>query len=48
MRTAICAVYDERWEDRLWYRKQNGIAQFFYEHVYFGLNAILQQQVTEV
>jgi len=33
MSKAICAVYDERWEDRLWYRKLNGIAQFFYEHV---------------
>jgi hypothetical protein len=33
MRTTICPVYDERWEDRLWYRKQNGIAQLFYEHV---------------
>jgi len=31
MRRAICAVYVESWEDRLYYRKHNGIAQFYYE-----------------
>jgi len=33
MRRAICAVYVERWEDRLYYRKHNGITHFYYEHV---------------
>jgi hypothetical protein len=33
MRRAICAVYVERWEDRPFYRKHNGLAQFYYEHV---------------
>jgi len=33
MRRAICAVYVERWEDRLCYRKHNGIAQCCFEHV---------------
>jgi len=34
MRRAICAVYDESWEDRRCYQKHNGIAQFYYyEHV---------------
>jgi hypothetical protein len=33
MRRTICAVYNERWEDRLYYRKNNGITQFDYEHV---------------
>jgi len=33
MRRAICAVYVERWEDSLCYRKHNGIAQFYNEHV---------------
>jgi len=26
MRRTICAVYVESWEDRLYYRKHNGIA----------------------
>jgi hypothetical protein len=29
MRRAICAVYVESWEDRLYYRKHNGIVQFY-------------------
>jgi hypothetical protein len=33
MRRAICAVYIERWEDTLYYRKHNANAQFYYEHV---------------
>jgi len=33
MRRTICAVYIEIWKDRLCYRKHNGIAQFYYEHV---------------
>jgi hypothetical protein len=30
---AICAIYVERSEDRLYYRKHNGIAQCYFEHV---------------
>jgi hypothetical protein len=30
---AICAVSDERSENRLYYRKHDGIAQFYYEQV---------------
>jgi hypothetical protein len=33
MRRAVYAVYVEQKEDRLYYRKHNGIAQFYYEHV---------------
>jgi len=33
MRRTICAVYVERWEDRVYYRKQNGIAQCYFEDV---------------
>jgi hypothetical protein len=33
VRRATCAVYFERWEDRLYYRKYNRIAQFYYELV---------------
>jgi len=33
MRRAICAVYVERWDNRLYYRKHNGIAQRYFEHV---------------
>jgi len=33
MRRAICAVSVERLQDRLYYRKHNGIAHFYYEHV---------------
>jgi len=33
MRRAICAVHVARWEDRLHYRKHNGITQLYYEHV---------------
>jgi len=33
MRRAICAVYFERWKDRMYYRKNDGIAQFYNEHV---------------
>jgi hypothetical protein len=33
MRRAIYAVYVERSEDRLYYRKHDGIAQSYYEHV---------------
>jgi hypothetical protein len=33
MRRAVCAVYVEHWEERQYYRKPNGIAQFYYEHV---------------
>jgi hypothetical protein len=33
MRRVICAVYVERWQDSLYYRKYNGITQFYYEHV---------------
>jgi len=29
MSRLICAVYFERWEDRLYYRKHNGITQFY-------------------
>jgi hypothetical protein len=29
MRSAICAVYVERIEDGLYYRKHNGITQFY-------------------
>jgi len=29
MRRAICAEYVERWQDRPYYRKNNGIAQFY-------------------
>jgi len=29
MRRAICAVLVESWENRLYYRKNNGIAQFY-------------------
>jgi len=28
---AICAVYVERWHDRLCYRKRNGITQYYYD-----------------
>jgi len=33
MRRAICTVHVEILEDRLFYRKHNGIAQFYKEHV---------------
>jgi len=33
MHRATCAVYAERWEDCLCYRKYNGIAQSSFEHV---------------
>jgi hypothetical protein len=33
MRKDICAVYVERSEDRLYYRKHNEIAQFYFEHI---------------
>jgi hypothetical protein len=32
MRRAKCAVSVEISEDSLYYRKHNGIAQFYYEH----------------
>jgi hypothetical protein len=32
MRRTICAVYVESWEERLYYGKHDGIAQFYYEH----------------
>jgi len=36
MRRAICVVYVEHLEDRLYYRKHKGIAQFSYERVSQG------------
>jgi hypothetical protein len=33
MRRATCAVYVERLEDHLYYRKHNVIMQFYYEYV---------------
>jgi hypothetical protein len=32
MRRAICAVYVEIWEDRLYYRKHNRITHVYYEY----------------
>jgi hypothetical protein len=33
MRRTICAVYVELREDRMYYRKHNGIVQCYFEHV---------------
>jgi hypothetical protein len=35
MHRAVHAVYIKDVEDRLYYRKHNGIVQFYYEHVSF-------------
>jgi len=33
MRRAICAIYVEIWKDPLYYRKHNGIAPCYFQHV---------------
>jgi hypothetical protein len=33
MRSAICAVFVERREGRLYYLKDNGITRFYYENL---------------